>query len=297
MNEIQPYVVAILVTFNPNIERLNILLRKLSFQVNLIYIVDNNSKCGVDRFYCDDKIFIEVLDMNYGIAYAQNVGVKKAIENNINSYTVFFDQDSNINEGYIEKIYKNYLKLGEDVGLIGPALYNDRDKYFYPVQILSSLGKVDKINITNNNEILTNFIISSGSFLKTEIFMKVGLMKSYFFIDDVDTEFAFRVSRNGYKNYIIPSVTMNHNIGDNSIRIMKRDISIHNPIRRYYMLRNIFILYKLNYFPNIYILHRFFHFIFTTGLILFLCDRRYDYIKSFFRALWDGMFFKVDGKD
>ncbi len=66
------------------------------------------------------------------------------------------------------------------------------------------------------------------------------------FIDSVDTEYCLRIYSMRYKIKRIPSVILNHNLGDikeYKILGVKFKPTNHNPIRRYYITRNRFYVW------------------------------------------------------
>jgi len=73
-------VFGIVVTYNPNITILEKCINSLANQLNKIIIVDNTpGKCeGLEKFKNLPNVEIIYLNNNYGIAYAQNVGIKKS---------------------------------------------------------------------------------------------------------------------------------------------------------------------------------------------------------------------------
>ena len=67
------------------------------------------------------------LNQNYGIAYAQNVGIETAKELKCN-YVIFFDQDSKIEKKYPLAILNEYIKLETKIDnfpILGPSIINE----------------------------------------------------------------------------------------------------------------------------------------------------------------------------
>lgn len=77
-----------------------------------------------------------------------------------------------------------------------------------------------------------------------EVFEIVGMMDEELFIDYVDTEWCLRCLNYGILVHIIPDIEMVHAIGDKSVKICGINIPIHSPVRRYYRVRNAFLLLR-----------------------------------------------------
>ena len=85
---------AVLVTYNPDIDILVQCIESLSSQVRTIWLVDNSSTtCNFKSSFehLPDEIEIIKLMGNTGIAYAQNIGIEKAIENGIKRFSKTVD--------------------------------------------------------------------------------------------------------------------------------------------------------------------------------------------------------------
>ena len=104
MIENKKEVSAIIITFNPVHQELKLLVEKLKLQVSNIYIIDNNSSMPID---IDDseQIDVTLLSDNMGIAYAQNIGINKALNDGFIDF-ILFDQWS-VDAGYGNGFCKN----------------------------------------------------------------------------------------------------------------------------------------------------------------------------------------------
>lgn len=66
-----------------------------------------------------------------------------------------------------------------------------------------------------------------------------------FFIDEVDTEFSFRVIDGGYKIKVINDIFFKHKIGNTKRYKFGGKVTHHNYIRRYYITRNKLYMIKI----------------------------------------------------
>lgn len=117
-------VVAIVVTYSPALEKLRVLIDSIMPQVYKAIVVDNgssNSKEIYELFLISCCVI--QLDDNYGIATAQNVGIKESFKLNA-SHVLLFDQDTLppselVNQLLFEE--HTLLEQGCKVGAIGPS--------------------------------------------------------------------------------------------------------------------------------------------------------------------------------
>ena len=83
--------------------------------------------------------------------------------------------------------------------------------------------------------------------VKAETFKKVGLFDEGLFIDAVDTDFCMRLNQNNIKMIRINNAILLHSIGETkrkNIGFIKFSVTNHSPLRRYYMTRNSFYIWK-----------------------------------------------------
>ena len=192
-------------------------------EVDKLYVVDNTDD-DVTRMESTDKIEYIKLGDNKGIAYALNVGAKKAIDDGY-KYLLTLDQDSKMNADILKQM-KDYLKHNKDkkVGLISP--YQDID------------AKDDKSNkeVEDMLEVMT-----SGNIIDLEAYQIIGGFKDWFFIDCVDTDYCMNLHKHGYKVLRLNNVVMKHELGNLVVhKLFGKEYPCynHNPMRRYYIVRN-----------------------------------------------------------
>ena len=244
---IQSLVGAIIVLYMPDSKLLDRLLSSLVGQVGMIYIIDNTPTKLYGGFLEElhlkknANIVYHPLGENYGIAKAQNVGIKLAVEGGCD-HIVFFDQDSALPKGMMNELLLIEKKLLDDsvnVGVIGP-IYIDEKTGNHSNVIRHGRFTVNKIQVTHKDKfpIRADYLISSGSLIRVSVLNSVGLMREDLFIDWVDVEWGMRAGRLGFLNFAVPSVTMIHSIGDSFCMVGKRAFFLHNDIRNYYIVRN-----------------------------------------------------------
>lgn len=250
-------VATIIVTFNPNLDVLENLIRNIYKKSEKIIVVDNFYK---DTSYSDLEsivkkysIILEKLDKNYGIAKAQNVGLNISSKFDV-GYVLFFDQDSSPDQHLIENLLKAHQKLSLDIGFdkigILGARYLDSRQNNPPPFIKFGFLTLERCNCESFDSIVeVDYVISSGSLVSMFGVNIIGGMREDLFIDYVDIEWGLRARNKGLLNFGVCSALMEHSLGDNPIKFGKKFIPIHSPLRHYYHFRNAILLYKESWVP------------------------------------------------
>lgn len=224
-------IVAIIVTYKPNYSLLQKTITSLYPQLNSIIIVNNSEeKIELDK---KDNIIIIDLQKNYGIAYAQNRGIEKAKEINAN-YILLSDQDTVYPSNYIlsfEKYINNTTEYKADV--FCPIFYDNIKNVYSPIM-------VEKFKYIKRSElpVYVQHAIASGTLINMESLEKIGFMDEALFIDYVDFEWCWRAVAKGFKILTIPSIVINHQLGDGVKKILNKEVTIRSDFRYYYILRN-----------------------------------------------------------
>lgn len=239
------------VTYFPDLELFKESIRSLYNQVDFFIIVDNtieeSSKINInflEKYDWTQKIKIINLDNNYGIGYAQNIGIKFAIENNAD-YILTTDQDTIYPQRYIDtmlsiyNVYKDMYKIAA----IAPFFRNiNFSSEVYKLIVKDKNDKVLRLKF-NTREGLKDvysvyYTISSGMIIPKNVIEEIGFMNEDLFIDWVDTEWCIRANAKGYNVLQTPKISIQHKHGYGTLNLFKNYFVTHNYIRRYYIYRN-----------------------------------------------------------
>lgn len=231
---------AIYVTYNPDIELLAKSIESIYHQVDKIYVVDNTpGGCKeLERFAKLENIEVIYLLDNFGIAYAQNVGIKKALEEGAD-YIMLSDQDTVYPENYIKEMLKGF-SYDEKVAAVAPRFVDinkGADSFFIRPDSCLFKKFYPKDGL---HEIM--FAIASGKIIKSELLKDIGLMMEELFIDWVDVEWCLRARKKGYKIIGNADVIIYHGHGSGFKKVLFRKITLKSPLRQYYHVRNAFYL-------------------------------------------------------
>ncbi|MBM6810022.1 glycosyltransferase family 2 protein [Faecalitalea cylindroides] len=275
-------VLAGIVTYNPDIERLKLNLDAIYNQVSEVTIIDNGS-CNTDEIVAltqkYNNIYIVCNKRNKGIAAALNQIGDIAVERK-KDYFLTLDQDSIADDSLIAELYSVFSDIV--VGVSCP--YINRKNDF----IASSGRKKVKVAIT------------SGAMIRTSVWREIGGFWEYLFIDEVDHEFCYQVRRKGYSIFQINTVAINHIIGKPfSKRVLGHQFNPtnHSPFRRYYIARNDVIMQHLfpdekEPFSNRY------QMLLRIVISILLCEEdKFSKIGAIFRGVKDAVAWNIQNKE
>lgn len=247
-------VFAVIVTYNPNIQELKELLYSLLPQVAKAIVVDNGSSVDAAVWFDYSKyenLNLHKLGQNYGIAHAQNIGIEM-LHVDPTGFILLSDQDSKPAENMVFELrnaLKKLIESGNQVAAVGPCFIDVRQNNPPPFIKTEGLSIKRQYSENLNNVVEVDHVIASGCLIPVQVFDSVGLMDKNLFIDYVDIEWCLRAKELGFKSYGIFSAKMNHNLGDEHVDFMGRKVTIHSPLRHYYLIRNGFWLYKQKNLP------------------------------------------------
>jgi rhamnosyltransferase len=247
-------VVAVVVSYQPQLEGLGALLDALVPQVDSVVVVDNGSEGhfgGWLEKYHAHSIHGIFLGSNTGVAAAQNVGIDWARRQGAD-YVVLFDQDSlpapDMVRCLIESVQVKQA-AGCAVAAVGPRYLDERQDNPPPFIRVQGFKLLRQVCDTSNSIVEVDYLISSGCLIPISTLDAVGVMRERLFIDYVDIEWGLRARHHGFQSYGVCSAHMQHSLGDHPIEFFGKNIPLHSPLRHYYHFRNAVLLYKEPWVP------------------------------------------------
>lgn len=239
-------IAAVIVTYNPDVSHVNETVASLKKQGVSVIIVDNHSD-NIEDIRAIKNIRLYESPVNKGIAYALNIGMKKA-EAVGAEWVLSLDQDSAVSDTLID-IYSKFTEL-PDVGALCPHIVRK--------------GKRNEAALQQAEYTEVNICPTAGFFLKTTVWRSVKGYDNWMFIDYVDYDMCMRLKRKALRIYQIRDAVviqelgkikyndLFYNIGKklNSSKIMNFSVTYnHSPLRNYYFVRN--SLYYINKYNDI----------------------------------------------
>ena len=253
---------ALIVTYNIGrqiIDNVTVLIN----QVHHVYIIDNHSDDDtiealdwLNRSY--SNISITLNEDNLGLAAAQNTGIRLALDAGY-EWILFLDHDSKPDHGMVYYMLALFNSLSEDkkrsIGIIAPRIIdiNTQKEYSFLVRSPFFFRRLKCVSPYIENIVS---VINSGSLIKSEVFIKLGLFEEKLFIDYVDHDFCLRVISNHLSIIAVYDAILYHELGKRrNYNLLKISISptFHSHLRRYYIYRNRMYIWKKN--NNVHFLH------------------------------------------
>jgi rhamnosyltransferase len=221
---------ALIVTFHPD-QEFEKRVKAIRPQVGNVVIVDNGSRLEcVAHLKSISGVEFVWNQSNMGLATALNQGIERAIALGF-KWVFTLDHDTVVTSNCIEKCVAtfNQYPAPHEVGIIG-CNYQNR-----------TTGEYCRLPRDEQPWDEVRTVITSGSLMPTELFVKIGPFRDQFFIDCLDFEYCLRARQYGYKILFSLPVGMIHNEGEKSRhRFLMWNVVTHNhsPLRRYYIFRN-----------------------------------------------------------
>ena len=233
-------VMALLVTYNPDIAELRRCIESICDQVQGIMLVDNASKKFEDIELCGKNYDVNILrnKKNLGIAEALNRGFDYARMHGYD-WVLTLDQDSYCTYGIIEK-FKKYTN-DDNVGIVS-ALEIDRNSV-KKKRIGFVCEEIDRC-------------ITAGSLIRIVAWEKVNGYDTRLFIDYVDFDFCMRLRIAHWKILRVNTAIIINSLGKSTNRrLLFHNVSVsnHSISRVYYLVRN-WLYYIVQYHKNLNVL-------------------------------------------
>ena len=231
-------VLAGIVTYNPDRERLKLCVSSVSGQTGGTVIFDNGSEDTdiIDSLEAVYKGSVDIIrsSANKGIAFALASIMDYARQNGY-AWVLSLDQDSVLTDNTVD----NYLIRAND------SRYTDAG--MFTCLIKDRNFSDEKYEFQKESVIEVLFCITSGSFMNVEKYFKTDGYDESFFIDCVDFDICYNLRKNHYKIYRIDHPGLLHEVGrGENRRFLWRKIVVYNkkPERIFYLTRNTVWLYK-----------------------------------------------------
>lgn len=234
-----------MVTYEPELTLLKRALDALINQVHRIVVVDNGSKENILNYITlnyGESINVILLETNFGIAYAQNVGINSVRQIGA-THVLLMDQDSIPSSNMVYTLSIN-LESRVDAACVGPRYTDTRQNNPPPFIKVRGLRLKRQPCFSVKPIVDVDYLIASGCMIPLAVLERVGLMREDLFIDYIDIEWGLRAKHLGYISYGVCNAVMEHSLGDDPINFLGKIIPVHSPLRHYYHFRNAVLLYR-----------------------------------------------------
>jgi rhamnosyltransferase len=288
---------AIVVSFNPDLAVTLALIQGLEANACPYLVIDNGShnQAALAEAVAGQPLCREwlALPQNIGLSQALNLGLERMAQHGW-TQVLLFDQDSAIEAGFCQGMQQAWreaeaLAPGRTAA-IGPRLQDPRSARQVPFRRFDSLLPRPERRVAGQAHLFeTGFLITSGCLIDVRALRDIGLMKSDYFIDNIDLEWCFRAVHRGYRLYGTDHARLLHRIGEDSDSLLVRKglMVQHSPLRFYYSSRNRLDLYRRAHAPWRWKLRDLPRFALKTAAMLLLSPQRWDYMKNLLKAVRD----------
>jgi rhamnosyltransferase len=239
-------VAAVVVCYFPDLSALRTQVRALAVQVGRVIVIDNTPGERITDLsaLASEPCELHANGQNLGLARAQNEGIRLAAESS-HRFVLLMDQDSSPEPAMVAKLLDGCESLqatGHAVGAVGPRWIDRHTNQSAPFVKLGWLGMRQLHCDGTAATIECDTLVASGCLIPLEVIDRIGAMDGDLFIDQIDIEWGLRAQKLGFRLYGVCDAVLQHGIGERSVRVWFlrwRNVSVHSPLRDYYIARNI----------------------------------------------------------
>lgn len=260
-----------IVTYQPDLSKLQRNLDHILDQVDKVWICDNGSDNLaqiMDMTANISKAAVFPLYENKGIAAALNQLCRLARHEGC-QWILTLDQDSACEPDLVAALY---AAASDERAICAPQIvYRDNESFCTPME-----QPVQEVE----------WVITSASLTNLDVWNKIGGFDERMFIDQVDYDYCLRASRAGYSIVKVRDAVLYHELGALKCRkVLHKTIYVtnHSPFRRYYMSRNAFYIARKLEARNPY------EYVAKNALkVLFFEDQKVSKLKAIAKGCQDG---------
>lgn len=277
---------AVIVCFHPDPARVRETCAELQAAGALPILVDNTEESYLDREGLVGCRLIALRE-NKGIASAQNVGIRTAIDAGADA-VLFLDQDSRIDRACVVAL-RTALSAGPAM-VVGPVCVDETTGIELPATRLGRYGFPRPVlTLGGDGNRSVDVLIASGTLATRTALAAVGPMDEELFIDFVDTEWCLRCRSRAIGMEVVSGAVLRHSIGRRFVRFGPLTVLEHSPVRCYYQIRNCFLLLRKPHVPRLFALHALVAVLVSRALLLLFTADRTAHGKAYIAGVRDGL--------
>ena len=177
-----------------------------------VVIIDNSNSDELEKIIFDYRnINLIKSSKNLGYGAANNLAVSKALT----PFILIINPDILINEDSISDLFKNFLNDPDNIGILGPSLY-DQKMYRRTNGSISYLDQLNGVNVSNlSNNIPSyntccKFLMGCCYLMRRDFFNSLGGFDENFFMYFEDNDLCDRTLKKGKYIMEVPSSKFIH---------------------------------------------------------------------------------------
>lgn len=245
---IYPKVSIIILNWNGKEDTIECLesLKQITYSNYEIILVDNGSTDGSVEVLKKQYPEIEIIENSQNLGYAEgnNVGIRKAIEKNVD-YILLLNNDTIVSPEFLEELVK-VAEGNSKIGIVGPKICY----YSNPNKIWAIGGKINLFtgSIGNYGDgqdenkykgiKVVDYVSGCALLFKSEVVKKVGLLDKEYFLYFEETDWNCRARKMGYISVINCNTQILHKSGTSVKKIKDSNY--------YYFPRNTLLFLEKN---------------------------------------------------
>ena len=212
-----------------------------------VIIIDNSDSDKLENYVKKYKnIFLFRSSKNLGYGKAINLGVSKAKTN----FVLHVSPDILLNEKSIEILFSYFLENENNVGILGPSLFdkNMNRRTNGTISYIKKLNGKKILNTSNNipqGNMCCEYLVGCCYLMKKDFFKYLGGFDENFFMYFEDNDLCDRVIKNGKVIMEIPSAKFIHleNSSSEKKKYTNHKLSIIHKVSSYvYLKKNVNII-------------------------------------------------------
>lgn len=262
---------------------------KSSYSNLQVIVVDNGSKDGSPELLREkfgDKINLIMTGKNLGFSGANNIGIKKALDDNCD-YIVLLNNDTIIDKD----LFYNMLKASkeESDAVISPKIYyyDNRDIIWsagadmrWKKGVTDQRGINQKDDGRYNKREKVEFATGCCLFIPSKVIKKVGYLTDDYFLYYEDTDYCMRIREKGFNIIYEPTAILYHKESASTGGNLSKLYIYYNTRNRLIFNKRFNKKNKIVYMPYFYITR-------FIKCVLWAINGRIDLVKVTFLAIND----------
>ena len=277
----QAKILAVIVTYNPEIGHLKSFLEELSKQIDLVLIYDNNSLNSKDiaSIQFPQNVVIHSSPINKGLPAQYNAAIQYGLENGFDNLLIL-DQDSTFDKHFLDEYRKH---LDADFFCLVPFLVHNNNDYEekYPTKTKNTCDYVKRS-------------INSGTLIYLHKLPNDIRFDEDLFIDCVDFDFFERANKFRLKTRRINSAKLHISLGNIS-RIGPFFLYNYSPFRLEKQTRDR-VIFLRKHPISAFSLWLFLFTIFCDAKAVLFEKERLRKIKAIAKGSKEGLFFRLSSQ-
>lgn len=295
-----PRVLACVVAYLPQADRLAALIERLRPDVAGLLVIDNGQTIDPQAAPWNrmEGVTWYRAPHNLGMGAALEVARGRVLAEGFD-FLLSFDQDSLPPLGYVPQLLGIWGREADATwAALGAAVLDEATGERLPVTRVDGQGAlVASGALAPGPAVAVDHVITSGCLVAAPALAAVGPFRADWFIDLVDTEWCWRARHRGLAVLQTGEVAMAHTIGQAGVRVLGRRVLAHAPARVYFQVRNALWLLRSREIPAGWRRHLVAPLLRKVVLQALLPDQRLARWGAVVRGGWQGLVGRPDAQD